>query len=434
MNRKRGARGGYLLPMVILGIVVSLIVGFSAYYVTFYEHRSSQNRLWREQAFYLADAAVERAFVNIRSNPLWQPEQTLYAWEPDRVLTPEYRQGAALYGTVTQTLGSTFKAVGQVKSQSEEVEVAFTRGGSFAQGLFGEEWVTLEENGRIDSYDSSLGPYGGANVGNSGDTCSMGVITLQNNAEVYGSLFVDGGTEELNLYQQAKLYGETHIYVDFPDVFKNMADVVVPSELASAPYPQYGDSRITVHSGSYTLNNGAFESRNNARFTFAASDYHFKSLELDNNVILNITGTTRMYIENFIKLDNNSQFIVPEGADLVIYLGNNATCQFHNNSILDNRTGRPKHVRLYTNSPNTISMYNNSQAINMLFYAPYAQVKLQQNAQFFGGIVAKQLYILQNGEVHYDNSLVNGPGDDPGASLGRLSMQWRKPRWVGIRP
>ncbi len=215
-----------------------------------------------------------------------------------------------------------------------------------------------------------------------------------------------------------------------------MPAVTVPSELASAPYPVQGDSRITVHAGSYTLSGGYFNSRNNSRFTFAAGDYRFSRLELDNNVQITITGTTRIYIEQSLILDNNSQLLVGSGADLVVYLGDACTTQLHNNSYLNNQTGIPSKVRLYSRSSNIISIYNNAMAINMLIYAPNAQVLLQQNAQFFGGVVAKQLNLLQNGEVHYDNALVNGPGpgDDPAAGLGRLSVQWRKPRWVGISP
>ncbi|HOJ38930.1 MAG TPA: hypothetical protein PK644_00495, partial [bacterium] len=67
---------GYLLPMVIIFVFISGIIGWSILYLGRSERLASKRRLFREQAFYLAEAGAQRALAYLKANPSWEPDDT----------------------------------------------------------------------------------------------------------------------------------------------------------------------------------------------------------------------------------------------------------------------------------------------------------------------------------------------------------------------
>ncbi|MCM8756990.1 MAG: hypothetical protein NC823_00730, partial [Candidatus Omnitrophica bacterium] len=284
-------------------------------------------------------------------------------------------------------------------------------------------------------YDSRLGPYGPSNRGNNGDTGSKGAITLYNNAHVYGKAMVEDGPQYLTLYHGATVT-DSDLYHSFGEPLDNLPSVVVPSDLASLPYPVQGDPRI---GGTYTISSGKLTVYNNKVITISGGDFRFKSITMNNNSIVYITGNSRFYIESALALSNNSQVIIQNNSTVIWYLGNQGTSftpTLANNSIINNASSTPGNLRIYIASSTNLTLANNAVAFNGTIYAPSSSITLANNSQFYGGIVGKNLTVVNNASVHYDTALrdITFPEDPGKGATGpgiRVIIQWRKPDWQG---
>ncbi|MGC8805338.1 MAG: hypothetical protein ACP5QD_05335 [Candidatus Ratteibacteria bacterium] len=240
---------GYILPMAIIFVVVSLIMGMGILYLGGTEQIAAMKRYHKEKAFYIAEAGVNWAFANKRANESWHPGTNPVSFGNGTFVVSESIQGETII----------FESTGRYGSQEARVSITTYRamgsggaGGSFGQGLFGHQSVTIYNNAYTDGYDSRLGPYGPSNRGNYGDTGSKGSIYLANNAHIYGTAMVEDGPQYLYLGNNATV-SDSDLYHDFDDPLNNLPDVIVPSDLMNLPYPVQGDPRIT---GNYTISNG----------------------------------------------------------------------------------------------------------------------------------------------------------------------------------
>jgi len=117
------------------------------------ESRTGSRSAWRQEAFYLAEAAVERASINLRtpddttddvtSGTLVTGTYTVDA--PEEIGTLQYR--VVTHGT-TQNEQRNIEAVFQLEPQSV-----------FQFALFGDSSVSVSGDAQTDSFDSSEGPY-----------------------------------------------------------------------------------------------------------------------------------------------------------------------------------------------------------------------------------------------------------------------------------
>jgi len=421
---------GYILPMAIIFVVISLIMGMSILYLGGTAQISSMKRYHKEKAFYIAEAGANWAFANKRANESWHPGAGTVSFDGGTFQINEIVSGETII----------FESTGRYGNQESNVSIVTSRtggsgggtGGFFGKGLFGSQSVTLYENAWVDSYDSRLGPYGPSNRGNHGDTGSKNTVTLYNNAHIHGTAMVEDGPQYLYLGHNATVT-DSDLYHSFEDPLNNLPAVVVPSDLMNLLYPVQGDPRIT---GNYTISNGRLTVNNNRTVTISGGDFKFKSITMNNNSIMYITGNTRLYIESSLTLSNNTQVIIQNNSVVIWYLGNQGTPftpTLANNSVINNTSQTTGNLRIYVASSTNMTLANNAQAFNGVLYAPTSSITLANNSQFFGGIVSNVLTIVNNAVVHYDVALreINFP-EDPGLGTGpgtRMIVRWTKPDW-----
>ena len=442
MQRTSGGKGGYLLPMAIIFILISVIVGMTILAIGGQERIAAGRRLYHEQAFYAADAGIAYAYAQIKNAPDWMPVPN-----PS---SPVAVGAGSFTVAVDRTQADTpvVTAVGTVHGQSETVVLTLAgsgggaggAGGSFAQGVFGNTSLSLSNNAVVDSYDSTLGPYGGSNVGQNAYVGSRQIINLSNNAVVNGNAYVTG-PGGINLGNGAVITGSQNYNYSFNEPLDSspLPPVTIPTTLSSLAYPVQGDSRI---SGSYTLSNGRLTLSNNATATITVpsggnGNFNFQRIVLSNGSRLNVVGATKFYVQSILTLSNNSRMQWSSSSSCVMYLGTSCAATFANNSILSNLSGNPANMQIYSASSNTLTFSNNAQALSMVLYAPNASVILSNNAQAYGGIVANNLILANNALFHYDTalrttSLPDDPNNGSGAGEGTVSynaVRWQKPGW-----
>lgn len=426
------SKRGYLLPMAIIFVLISTILGMGILYLGGNEQIAAIKRYNREKAFYIAEAGINRAFSYKKINESWHPEQNPVSFGDGTFYVVETIQGETII----------FTSTGNYKGQSIRVSAVTYRssgGGSsgnlFGNGIFGSQSVTLYNNAWIDGYDSRLGPYGQSNRGNHGTTGSRGTITLYNNANIYGTAMVEDGPAYLIIGNNATVT-DSDLYHTFENPFDNLQLVDVPSDLENLPYPVKGDPRIT---GTYTITNGILTVNNNKTITITGGDFRFKSIRMNNNSMMYITGNARFYIESALTLSNNTQLIIQNNSTVIWYLGNQGipfTPTLANNSVINNTSTTPGNLRIYVASNTNLTLANNAQAFNGVIYAPGSSITLANNSQFYGSIVSQNLTLINNASIHYDVALQNmifpeisgGGGTQPGP---RVIVHWTKPDWRG---
>ncbi len=283
-----------------------------------------------------------------------------------------------------------------VKTLVEQMKAGETgsTGGGSPPGPFGDHWVHLQENSTVDSYDSRIGDYGAshdseANVGcNVTPNDSQAGISIDNNATVKGDVSVTT-TEEAGDITVLNAAVTGSLNYECPKW--DLIPITLPewqTEAGGVPNGQI-DGTYGSKPGTYEITNNTFHAYNNADVTFHAGVYHFDTFEMSNNVDFQIDPdigedeVIEIYVGNSIVLENNSELLPP--------------IQF---------SGDTTKLRFYFNGTTKVDLSNNVEFYGFI-YAPNALIEVRNNDNIFGNLVGKEVWIWNNGAVHYDKALLS---------------------------
>jgi Tfp pilus assembly protein PilX len=411
---------GILLPVVMIFLVISLLLGMGILTLGNLESIAAVKRMNRQQAFYIAEAGAYRAYAHLKDNPGWEPEEEPVNVENETfsgifyVLLEEDEEDEELLNIIS---------TGTVNKTSETVTiVVYSSGGNtWSQGLFGAEKVTLKNNVKIYSYDSTTDPYGDA-PGQDAKVGSVELITLENNATLYGDAYTADENGIPPPKNNSDITGTENEGYEFDEPLNDnsLPPVVIPPEL------------LTASPG------GKLEVTGGTRI-FQGGDYRYEEVKTSGNSVTRFTGSlTRIYIEKKLEVENNSKWDIQ--GTLIIYLGEESELFVKNNAkigvmedgnILPNL---PVDFRIYSASTkdNAVTMENNSDMAALL-YVPDGGILIKNNRSFLGGIVTENLSFDNNDKILYDVSHENTQiDDDPGGGNGTGNLgiiRWTKPGW-----
>jgi len=243
----------------------------------------------------------------------------------------------------------------------------------FTDALFGREQVTLSGNATTDSYDSSLGAYGGKNQFQNGDIQSNGAINLNGNAQVQGNA-TPGPDSKLDTNGNASVTGST----DPATSSKTLPDITIPGN--------------AIDLGNIQL------SGNDSR-TLTAGVYKVSGLSISGNATLMIdaaAGAITLYVTGAISVGGNG---------------------------ISNGSGLPKNLAIVQTGNSGISFSGNSNYYGTI-YAPNSELAMSGNNEMFGSFVGASMAITGNAKFHYDQILKTLSGT-PGPL--RIIAQWTNP-------
>ena len=240
----------------------------------------------------------------------------------------------------------------------------------FPGALFGRDDVTLKGNAYTDGYDSSLGPYGGANRFETGSVRSNSSISLVGNAEVKGDA-IPGPNSSVNTTGNAQVTGlkdpaaSTKVYpaATIPSNAVNLGNVDL-----------HGNTTQTINSGTYYLGN------------------------------LSISG-------------NGGLIIDPSSGPVTLYVTGSLSIAGNGITNLGGAPGQLSIVQI----GNGGTSFSGNAVFAGTVYAPNSAVSLNGNGTLFGAIVGASVSVNGNSPIHYDQSLRNLFGI-PGPL--RLIAQW----------
>ena len=275
---------------------------------------------------------------------------------------------------------------------SQELDVRAVPNTIWRYGAFGREWLHMDSNARVDSYNSSLGPYNATNgsgsnayASSNGDIGSNGDITLDQNAAVWGDA-IAGPSHATTVTGNATVSGS----LTPSSQLVNLPAINVPS------YPSNGNL-----------------SANNV--TLASGNYNYGNLTVNSSKTLTINGPANVVCSN-LELRSNSQIVVnPAGGPVTFYVIDNFI--MNQNTTIGSTTRSSLDVRMNLLTDNVINPEVNVQLdtvdflSNSIVYgtilAPNGRVVLRSNFQVFGALMARSLDVNSNARFHFDEALLN---------------------------
>ncbi len=236
-------------------------------------------------------------------------------------------------------------------------------------GFVGIDAVNGSNNAHTDSYDSTIGNYGGSNRYENGGVRSRGNIHLSSAVNIYGD--AEGADVEIQPGSNAKVSGaiiETPMGTVFEDI--DFSEAFINDNYTIERGPTWAPPFYNSSTGDLVVNNGR-------HITLQAGTYHFRNLHLAGGSKLNINGEVKIYVDSELRFDNGT---------------------------VANLSHQPRNLELNVGD-GPVNIQGGHQ-LHAVIYAPKSDVTIANGSGFFGSIVGKTLTFAGGGGLHFDESLV----------------------------
>ena len=385
-------RRGVALAMSLVVAIVLASLGASLLMRSLNEDLIGQRSAARQEAFYLAEAGVDRASINLRTptdtSDDIPPDATTHVVLPSGYFTLETPQ---LIGVNTWKVTSH----GYSGSEHRRIETIYllTPQSIFQYAVFGDQGVRMNGNIHTDSYDSRLGPYntnsqnGPINHGQHGDVGTNStqgananetpaVDLIGNSYQIEGKILVGPGvadpTQVVDGENASHITGDPMVVsasATFP-----MPPVTVPAALQSS----CADLSLSGNGASVSLPPTGGPLHNGT--------YCYHNVSLKGGATLTSSGPVTIYVTGTLTATGNSTTIGSSGA--------------------------PKHM-LFLMKPDSQALLQNDEEGSLGghtrfyggIYGPQADIDVFGNAEVFGSIVAHSVQVQGSAQVHYDEGL-----------------------------
>jgi hypothetical protein len=228
----------------------------------------------------------------------------------------------------------------------------------------------------MDSYDSSLGLYGGSNVGSNAvlgtNSTAAGAITAT--AAVKGDAYTGVGS-----IPATSIVGS---------VSGTKAALTTPPALpAPVAMPAMAPSTGDVSYGSVT--------------TSMTTDMHVNNFDMSGNAIVSIVGNRILRVDGNFTFSGNGQIDIPVGSSLSIYVAGAITIS--GTGSVSNTGKSPPRLTFYSTGSSPINLSGTAD-IYALFDAPSAPMTMGGNVNIYGAVMAKSLATSGSSAIHNDRN------------------------------
>ncbi len=393
-------KSGTSLILAFFMILTLSVLGSSIFLRSIAEGRLSQRYYASSQAFWLADAGIQRSLweLNYNSCAGFISSTSVACTSCSCGAGSKTLAASITGGDYDLTLNSTntsVTAVGSYPSRSATNKttrsVSVTLGGAalYAYGIYAKGAIDINNNALVDSYNSGSGSYGGANIATNGsvgtnDTTSN-AIDIGNNATIKGNVSTgSGGTIDAGS-------GVTITGTQTSTNNRTLSSVTVPSSLTGL-----------TSSGALTLSN-------NGSTVITAGSYKYSNISTGNNCTITISGNVSLYLtstSSALSTGNNMTFTITSGSNLTLYT--DGRLDFSNNSIA-NANATPSSFQIYSTYSSSSGSagveFDNNGTVYAAVYAPDTDVDLNNNVTFYGAVVGRTVDLANNVNFHYDEAL-----------------------------
>ncbi len=234
----------------------------------------------------------------------------------------------------------------------------------FDRAIWGIEGVDLSGTVRIDSYDPVLGPYGGTNVGDQGSVGTNASISTNGSVQIFGDLlYGPGGT------------------------FTSVGGCTVSGTVSEATEPHYFAPVPSFTVGSTDYSYGAGDDA-----TLAAGSYG--KIQIGSTGKLTLTGGT--YYLDELTTNAQGKIIVTAATTLFIKSAFSLGAQ-----SIQNTSGNPADLTVFYSGTSAVDLNGGSTFYGSV-YAPNAEINMVGGSTFYGAYVGKTVRDVGGSTVHFD--------------------------------
>lgn len=279
----------------------------------------------------------------------------------------KFGDGSTTFFEIEKISNTHFTSTGVVDEGGDleaRVTITYQSERMFDYAVFGGDWVTIGNNGLVDSYSSSGDPTDGenGNVGTNGGTITVGINT--------------------------DIHGEQELLVG-----KGMTPEDLPADWMSWTNKTW---ELNMFFPFQTV-------------TLGTGEYYTTALNISVLSTVNITGDVVLYVQGTTSAWSNSTLNISSGASLTIYAG--GSMYLANNNLV-NPDQIPAHFTIYGLAGcGNITLYGNSD-IHTAIYAPTADIYVWNNATVYGSLVGETVTTGTGVQIHYDEDLQNIDSDN----------------------
>jgi hypothetical protein len=390
IHKRQDSRRGTALAMIVL--CVSALAALSAALLSVSVSNSREQRGEKQEihASYVCQAGLSQAMYQLQRGLTGNvgSQGTPATWGPAHV----WVQATNVTSDIVRLRAT---GIEDEAGASQELVVRAVPNTIWRYGAFGKEFLHMDSNARVDSYNSDLGTYAAQAVNGSGssqyaltngDVGSNGDISIDQNAKVWGDA-VAGPSHTTTVLGNAVVTGSTtpaSQQVELPSIN-------VPT------YTNYGN--LTVSSNT----------------SWTSSNRTYGTLRVGSNKTLTIRGPANI-VASSLTLNSGAKIVVDAtNGPVTFYVVDNFI--MNSNAQIYSTDYKPSKVKLNLLSDNvinpevqvtldTVDFDSNSQVWGTV-YAPNARIVFDSNFQLYGSIMARSLDVDSNSRFHFDEALIN---------------------------
>jgi hypothetical protein len=407
-----------LLVLVTLPAVLIVAIGLLAAQGT--STQISRNISGLSQAQAIAESGLDMAIRHIKANSsTWRTARGQGVWVQDGGLAGGTVTISAMDGWDSNSDGViegdgdlannntdpvTLLSTGKFNGATHTAQAVLTPLASYVTvGLASAGAITIQGSGsKVDSYDSSLGAYGGGNVGQnalvSTNSTAAQDVKVQTGAQVKGAVEVGPGGDPAAV-----------VYVDGASTITGGSSALsqaLPMPTLAEPTglgPSTGD---LSYEGNHT--------------EVISGNLHVNNLTIKANYKIQISGDVTILADGLVDIwhDNSGLEILP-GSSLKLYFKNGLNIRDGASVVVDGANlSRMQFINLGTAG---VTLDNTSaQGVIM---SPNAPVQMTNGFQFYGAILDQSISISGGSGLHEDKNVTTGPDRvlQPGISVYKTS-------------
>ncbi len=366
--------GGALV--ITLGILLMLtIAAVMAVHTAHTDIELTFNQLHYDQAFYVAEAGLTQAFMDLNQNNQWDSAYVSQTFEQGSYTVVVHRDidiDDPSYDDIGDTVEVRSTGIVEQAHANLRAIVVPVLEYPFVYAMYGDSAIVMDNNTCTDSYNSDSADYVTEHDVTAGDVASNGTIDLIHTAEVGGDVIssLDSG-----------------ITVDATStVYQNVTDDVEPFVLDPIPTETFDYYSDPANNSNALIDSDLFDWADPNKLTLDLSD--------------TLTLTSGVYYFTDLILNSNSCLLLADGAEVTIYM--TGTLSLDNNTSI-NITQNPADLLIY--SSGTVTTVGNDTEIHAAFFGPDADVTLDNSCDWYGSLITNSASLVNTGCVHYDEAL-----------------------------
>lgn len=285
-----------------------------------------------------------------------------------------------LWGTATlRVLGNVNLYVSDTLTVTDDARIDI--GSPMAHGAAVKGAITISSTVPIDSYDSSLGPYGGTNLG--------AKALLATNSILAGAITVYS-TVKGDAYTGVGSVPATSIVVTGSGSISGTRGALTSPMDFPAPPPWPTD--VPASSGNLSFSNVDYT---------LAENLQTDLLQLTGTTTFRVSGHRKIRVNGDFRFDDNVVIDIPNDASLTLYVA--GAVKMNGNGIVANTGKSPPRFIIYGMGSNPIDLIGNAD-LYAIIDAPNSAVSMGGKAVLYGAILAASLSVSNNAAIHNDRN------------------------------